>query len=196
MPLFRKSVSLEKQLEQLSAIGLTLNSGIEEDQLTTFDDRATLESAPFEGLVEVMGFDIEEEPFTPLCNRLWMCDYERVEDHGAYAEVLQRLELMTSGVLGIENIRDHVDIEEEKGWIEFDFSGQRVHWDFEVDNDWLDPSIFTRYDDLLKSAHAPVRIYSNHTDYGQVAFLAAFGIVQKKNFDKLSRVKLTPLPRD
>ena len=44
VPLFRKSVQLKAQLERLAAIGLALNSGIAEEQLTTFDNRETLES--------------------------------------------------------------------------------------------------------------------------------------------------------
>lgn len=194
--LFGKSVPLESQLEHLAELGLILNPGVDEEQLTTFEDRESLESKPYKRLVEVMGIELEEEPYTPLCNQLWMCDYERVEDHGAYVEVLQRLELMTSGAVKIENARDHVDIEEDRAWIEFDYQGQRIHWDFEVDNDWLDPSILVKYDELLKSSGSPIRIYSNHGDYGQVAFLGALQMQQKKKFDKLTRVKLQPLSHD
>ena len=43
----------------------------------------------------------------------------------------------------------------------------------------------TLIDDLFESSGAPVRIYSNHTDYGQVAFLGAFGMEQKKKFQEL-----------
>ena len=58
-----------------------------------------------------MGIDIEREPFTPICDRLWMCDYERVEDHGAYRDVIVRLEIMTAGWLKLASPADHVDVE-------------------------------------------------------------------------------------
>ena len=197
MPLFgKKRVTIEKQLETLADLGLTLNSGVGEEQLTTFEDRSALETTPYKGLIEAMGFELEEEPYTPLCDPLWMCDYERVEDHGAYVEVLQRLERMTSGTLGLTNMRDQVDLEEEVAWLEFDHQGQRVRWEFEVDDDWLDPTILIKYDDLLESSGVQVRIYSNHTDYGQVAFLGAFSPDQKTRFDRIARVKLSRLPRD
>ena len=187
-------VPIEKQIERLARFGLIVNPGVGEDELTMFDDRHTLESVPYQGLVDVLGMDIGEEPFTPLCNQLWMCDYERIEDHGAYKEVLRRLETMTGRALLLENIADHVDIEAGVAWVEYDRGGTRVRWDLEVDGDWLDPSILVRYDRLLAQTGAAVRIYSNHTDYGQVAFLAALRPEQKQEFDALVRVRLTPLP--
>ncbi len=191
----KASVSLEEQLENLAELGLTLNPEIGEEQLTIFSDRESLESDPYHELVEVMGRELAEEPYTPLCNALWMCDSECIVDHGDYKRILQRLELMTSQALQAENTEDYVSIEDDIAWLEFDHQGQRVCWDFEVSDDWLDLSIVVRYDQLLKSSGAPVRIYSNLREYGQVVFLGAFEPEQKTRFDKLSRVKLTALPR-
>ncbi len=191
MKLFRRSVSVETQLAELRSCGIELNEGVEIGDLTTFDDRAALEKRPYQGLVEVLGIDVEREPFTPICDSLWMCDYERVEDHGAYAEVLERLELMTGSALGLSDIEDHVDVfDEGVAWVSFTFGGQPHRWDFEVQDDWLDPTVFVKYDQMLKAAESEVRIYSNHTDYGQVAFLAAFSASQHRCFEKLSPVKL------
>ena len=92
MGLFKKNVKLEQQLSVLGDIGLELNAGITDADLTAFQARAVLESKPYHGLVEVMGIELEREPFSPICDRLWMCDYERVEDHGAYREVILRLQ--------------------------------------------------------------------------------------------------------
>lgn len=197
VPLFgKKRVTIEDQLVVLGKLGLTLNPGVGEEHLTAIDDRSALEATPYTGLIEAMGMDLEEEPFAPLCNQLWMCDYERIEDHGAYVEVLQRLERMTSEALSLSGMIDHVDLEEEIAWPEFEHEGQRVRWEFQVEDDWLDPSILVRYDDLLESSGSAMKIYSNHTDYGQVAFLGALRADQKKQFDKVSRVRLLPLPRD
>lgn len=193
MGLFTKRVSLEAQLERLAQLGLRLNPGVGERHLTTFADRAALEKAPFKQLVEVMGITLEEEPYTPLCNRLWMCDYERVEDHGAYVEVVRRLETMTGGALGLAAIRDHVDLDSGVAWVEFDHREVPVHWDLKVDDDWLDPSVLLRYDELLRASRADVRIYANHRDYGQVAFLVALAPQHQREFEQLTKVKLGPL---
>jgi len=183
-------VTVEQQLAVLSDVGIKVNDGVTIDDLTAFEERDELESEPYSGLVEVLGYDIEREPFTPKCNQLWMCDYERIEDHGAYKDVIERLELMTNRALGLTDIKDYVDVEEGKAWVEFTFRGKTIRWDAKVDDDWLDPMIIVKYDDLLRESRSQVRIYSNHTDYGQVAFLAAFTPDQKAKFDKICKIKL------
>lgn len=193
--LFERNVKLERQISVLGDIGLELNSGVTDADLTAFHARAILESKPYLGLVEVMGIDIEREPFTPICDRLWMCDYERVEDHGAYRDVLVRLEIMTAGWLKLARPMDHVDVEAGRAWLEFDFQGQLIHWDFLVQDDWLDPSVFVRFDELLAQAESPLRVYVNNTDYGQSALLAAFTSEEKAEFDKLTKIKLEPIEK-
>lgn len=183
-------VTIEQQVAILAEIGITLNDGVAIDDLIAFEDRDELELQPYAGLVEALGYEIELEPFTPKCNRLWMCDYERIEDHGDYEAVIERLEIMTDCALGIRDIKDYVDIDDEKAWVEFTYRGATIHWDAEVDNDWLDPFIIVKYDALLKESRSLVRIYPNHTDYGQIAFFAAFTLKQKSRFDEICKIKL------
>ena len=52
------------------------------------------------------------------------------------------------------------------------------------------------YDELLATSGSEYRLYSNHDDYGQVAFLAAFRPSEKARFDQFARVRLTRLPRE
>src|SRR5436305_15248158 len=51
---------------------------------------------------------MERNSFAHLSHRLWMCDYERVEDHGAYADVISRLHQMSEQSLPISGIIDVV----------------------------------------------------------------------------------------
>jgi hypothetical protein len=183
-------VTIEQQVAILAEIGITVNDGVAVDDLIEFEDREKLELQPYAGLVESLGYEIERESFTPKCNRLWMCDYERIEDHGDYEAVLERLELMTDCALGLRDIKDYVDIEDDEAWVEFTYRGAIIHWDAEVDNDWLDPFIIVKYDALLKDSRSLFRIYSNHTDYGQIAFFAAFTPEQKARFDEICKIKL------
>jgi hypothetical protein len=191
--LFRKTVTIEDQLAALGKAGLIVNPGVVESDLSTFHSRAELERQPFAGLVEVLGIDLEREPFTPICDRLWMCDFERIEDHGAYRDVVLRLERMTAPELKLTGVADHVDIEAGEAWVEFDHAARRTHWDLHVDNDWLDPEILARYDSLLETGGSRTRLYINQTHYGQAAFLGAFTPEQKSVFDSLTRIKLAPL---
>ena len=189
-PFKSKSIPLTEQLNKLSELGLTLSAGANTEDLYIFETREELETEAYKGIIEALGYEIERSPYTPVCNKLWMCDYERIEDHGAYVDVIKRLELMTDKALKLSEIKDYVDVEEGKAWVEFICEGKRIHWDADVDNDWLDPYIITKYDALLKEKQIDMRIYSNHTDYGQVGFFGAFTHEQYKVFSKLSKVKL------
>lgn len=174
MGFFRKSVTIEAQLAALAKAGIVVNTGVVEADLTAFHSRADLERTPFVGLVEVLGIDLERRPYTPICDRLWMCDFECIEDHGSYCAVIERLERMTGRALNLSSIKDHVDLDAREAWVAFDLAGMRTRWDLRVEDDWLDPQVLTKYDSLLEASGAAVRLYINQHDYGQSAFLGAF----------------------
>lgn len=184
------SVPLTEQLSRLSVTGVVINEDVNDADLFMFHSKAELEREPFRHLIETLGHGVEREPFTPISDRLWMCDYERVEDHGAYVEVVERLERMTGNALRLTDIVDHVDIEAEEAWVEFRFNGQKVRWDLKVEDDWLDPEVLLNYDELLAKAGSQLRLYSNHTDFGQSALIGAFCADEKRVFDELSAIRM------
>jgi hypothetical protein len=196
--LFKKKSSpipLEQQLEALADCGVTLNADVITDDLFMFHSRDELEATPYTELIPTLGYEIEREPFSPISNRLWMCDYERIEDHGSYADVVSRLHKMSEESLPISNTTDYVEIEEEIAWVEFDLAGTKIHWDAKVDNDWLDPRIVVKFDNLLQTHESPFRIYSNHTDFGQSAFFACFTRAEFERFQKLVTFKLSEIEK-
>ena len=85
-------ITIEQQLAHLAEIGIALNDGVTIDDLTSWTDREGIESEPYSRLVETLGYDLQRKPYTPISNSLWMCDYERIEDHGDYKAVIHRLE--------------------------------------------------------------------------------------------------------
>lgn len=193
---FRKKPSLmplEQQLRALAECGIRLNPAVTVDDLFMFHQRKVHEAEPFKELIPTLGFEMERDPFEPICNRLWMCDYERVEDHGSYASVIARLHRMSEECLPVSCITDCVDLEAETAWVEFDLAGSRIHWDAEVDDDWLDPSVIMRFHELLRAHKAPLRIYSNHTDFGQSVFFACLTPAEFEQFQKLASFKLAEL---
>jgi hypothetical protein len=117
-----------------------------------------------------------------------MCDYERIEDHGSYRGVIERLQQMSGHRLPLARLEDFVDIEAGQAWVEFDLGAERIHWDPRVDNDWLDPDIVVKFDELLRK-RTDLAIYSNHTDFGQSALFTCMSGREFAGFQKLSRVK-------
>ncbi|MCE9635460.1 MAG: hypothetical protein K8T90_07120 [Planctomycetes bacterium] len=190
---FRKrpsTVPLKRQLEALADCGVKLSPDASLDDLFMFHPREVHEAEPYKELIPTLGFDMERDSFGPLCDRLWMCDYERIEDDGGYVDVVARLDRMSEQTLRISRITDHVDVEGGTAWVEFDLAGSRIHWDAEVQDDWLDPTIVVKFDALLKAHRSPFRIYSNHTDFGQSAFFACFTPAEFERFRKLAKFKL------
>ena len=188
--MLQENLTIETQLKELRSCGIRLNIDVVEADLLMFDNKEELETEPYQGLVKVLGHELERKPYGPIANMLWMCDYERIEDHGDYASIVKRLELMTNFALELANIKDFVNIDTGVAWVEFMYRGEQIHWDAEVEDDWMDPYLIVKYDELLKASGKDVRIYSNHTDYGQIAFFAAFSSTEFNCFCKLSRIKL------
>ena len=190
MGLFTRSVPLDVQLKNLEACGIKRNAGVTLEDLQTFEEQAALEKSPYRGIVEALAIDVEREPYDPMSNSLWMCDYERIDDNGAYQSIIERLELMTGSALALSDISDHIDWEQKEVWVQFTYNGEVIRWDAKFDNDWMDPFIIVKYDQLLKKSGSKVRIYSNHTDFGQSALFAVFSEEQIDCFRKLSKIRL------
>ena len=47
------------------------------------------------------------------------------------------------------DIRDYVDVEAGKAWVEFTLEGKKEHWDLQVSDDWVDPNLYSRLQDLV-----------------------------------------------
>jgi len=188
---FRKleTVPFQTQLNELAKLGVNPSANVTSDDWVSFHPIANYEAKPYYYIIEALGCEIQRDDYSPMCSSLWMCDYERIEDHGAYREIIERLQLLSGTRLPISNISDFVDIEEGKAWVEFDLGGTRHHWNAKVDNDWMDPYIIVRFDELLRKA-TDLIIYSNHTDFGQSALFACMSEQQFGAFCKLSRVKM------
>jgi hypothetical protein len=190
---FTKSVGFDEQLARLAEAGLRVNAGVTHEDLCAFGTRKEIESKPYEALFDVLGIELEREPWTPICDRLWMCDLERVEDHGAYREVLERLERMTGNAARLAKITDFVDVEGRTAWAAFESDGREERWKFEVEDDWLDPSVIKRYDDLLDVRRSETRLWVNTLDYGQAVLLGAFTPEQKAVLERLRKTGMKAL---
>ena len=152
MGLFRRKVTLEDKLVKLATFGCVVNEGVGEDELFMFHDREALEAGSYKDLVETLAQSIEEEPCTPICDRLWLCDHE---GHGDYVAVVERLERLTGGALGLEEIQDHVH--EDGTWVSFVCAGEAVRWELAFDSDWMDAQVLGLYAELVASQGGALR---------------------------------------
>lgn len=145
------SIPLEKQLQTLSNCGINLLPGITVEHLLASYDREFFEEEPFESLLVTLGSEVEVEPFGFFTDNIWHFDAECIEDHGDYVKIAHRMKDLTGDALPLEDINDYVDIEEGEAWLSFQLGGQAIKWEAEVEDDWIDPTILSRFVELLSN---------------------------------------------
>ncbi len=147
----RPAPTLEEQLQTLEECGIHRRAGITVDHIMTAWDRQEFEADPFRLAVVALGSETEEPPYERLSDHVWHLDTECIEDHGSYVAIAERMRDLAQGDLPITTITDYVDIEEGVAWLEFEIDGQKIHWDAEVQDDWVDHTILSRFAELLAS---------------------------------------------
>lgn len=176
------AISVSAALEQLANAGVRVRPGVSNDDLLQ-ELGGTLKS-PVDcvQLLCVLGSEVQRgEPRgtsdamghveieycnCPQCanfewasDDIWHFDTECIEDHGAYVTVLDRFVILAKGALPLTNVRDFVDIEQGKAWVEFTLDGSIVHWDLEVSDDWVDPKLYSRLQQLVTPRGAGKRFF-------------------------------------
>jgi len=145
----RKSSPLEEQIKTLASCGIILRDDVTIEHLLAMFSREAYENDPYRFLLTVMGGDLEEELYGFASNNIWHFDTECIEDHGDYTSIAHRMNELAGGELRMDQIEDYVDIEEETAWLSFKLKGRAFKWDAAVDNDWVDPTILSRFAQLL-----------------------------------------------
>lgn len=140
----QKSVPFDTQIETFRKLGFILNSDRTADIESDLRRQKEIENNPYSYLYTEFGGTINREPWTPIGDRCWDFDTEAIEDHGAYVEIMQNLERITRGELKFDNLKDFVDVENENAWVSFSIGGSEYKWNLKVDNDWIDPELFTK----------------------------------------------------
>lgn len=150
--------TLEQKLEVLASCGLRLAEPFTCDDLLKSRNRTDYERPSYDLILIGLGMMEEQEPHRSHCVNLWHFDTECIEDPGAYKRIAERMAEMAEGSLSIENIQDHVDVENREAWLSFSFRGKDIKIQCEVGDDWADPTVFSRFVELLAQSD-PSKIY-------------------------------------
>ena len=137
-----ESMKLEDQISALAEIGISLNEGVSVDDLLLSYSREEYESSPFNLILFVYGMEIEEEPWgRHFSDQVWNFDVEAIEDHGSYVEIVNNFHRLTGKAKRLEDLKDYVDIEEEKAELSYVLEGHVRVFEPKIDNDWADPEV-------------------------------------------------------
>jgi hypothetical protein len=186
-----RNSTLEQKLSVLAECGLKLSEPFTVTDLLKSSDREELEKPGYNLTLAALGSTEEEEPLRNLCVNLWYFDTECIEGDDAYKRIAARMSEVTQGSLPLTDIQSHVDIDGGNAWLSFSFRGENIKLNCRVDNDWVDPSIFSRFVQLLSQAD-PSKLYIYYNLGGQDCLI---GCVTKKELQKLNAkgIKFEPL---
>jgi len=146
-------VSFEQQLITLASCGIELAPGVQPQALLRSFDREAFEAEPYRLLLVCMGDRAGNTSHAGgtgyASDNIWHFDTECIEDDGAYVAIARRMMDLAQGELPLEDIADHVDVEAGQAHVAFRLAGQSHRWDAEVEGDWVDSSILSRFAGLL-----------------------------------------------
>lgn len=128
-----------------------------------------------------MDSEVTGQPHSP---NVWHFDTECIEDHGDYARIATRMADMTQGSLVLTDVKDYVDVQAGKAWLEFTCADQPFHIDCEVTDDWVDTGIFRHFVDLLADRD-PKRLFFYFDLGGQDCII---GCVERGQYTRLKRL--------
>jgi hypothetical protein len=163
--------TLEEKLELLARLGFRLDEPFDVEELLTSWSREEFEEPGFSLVLVGLGMTEERPPWRDHCTNIWHFDTECIEDDGAYVRIAERMKSLAQGSLPIENIRDHVDVDEGVAWLSFDFLGEPVHIDCRVNDDWVDDAVFSHFVHLLDRSD-PGKKFLYYDTGGQDCILA------------------------
>jgi len=163
--------TLEAKLEHLARAGFRLEEPFTAEDLLASWSREEFEKPGFSMVLVGLGMTEEQPPWRQHCANTWHFDTECIEDNGAYVRIAEQMKSLAQGSLPIEDIRDHVDIDEGIVWLKFSFQGRFIHIDCRVKNDWVDGAVFSHFADLLAQSDPEKKFLYYDTD-GQDCILA------------------------
>jgi hypothetical protein len=184
-------MTLERKLEVLASCGLRLAEPFTCDDLLKSWNRVDYEKPGYDLVLVGLGMTEEQEPWRNHCVSLWHFDTECIEDHGDYKKIAERMAAMTQGSLTIENVRDYVDVERKDAWFSFSFRGKDIKIQCEVQDDWVDATIFGRFVEFLAQSDS-AKIYVYYDLGGQDCLI---GCVTKEQLKILNHqgIRFVPL---
>lgn len=163
--------SLEQKLDVLAGGGLSLAPPFTVEDLLESWPREEFEKPGYDLTLIGLGMSEKQPPWRNHSVNVWHFDTECIEDTGDYVRIAKRMAELTQGPLVIENVRDQVNVDEGVANLDFEHCGEPVHIDFEVNDDWVDPSVFSHFIRLL-AQDDPSKIYLYHDVGGQDCVIA------------------------
>jgi hypothetical protein len=122
-----------------------------------------------------------------------MDDTECIYDSDAYAQIVQRLQLLSSGKPQVTNITGNMNDNAETASVRFDVDDLTIGWEFSLDGDWLNTDVFTKYSDMLAEYTGERLYYVTSSEPGQEFTLTCLSESQAEIFGKFPNIRIAKI---
>ena len=182
-PRSKEPFTLERKLEILAECGLSLAPPFTAENLLASWPREQFEKPGFSMMLVGLGMTEEQPPWRNHSVNVWHFDTECIEGTGDYVRIAERMAELTQGSLVLENAWDQVDVGAGIANLDFEHSGKPVHLDFKLNDDWVDPAVFSPFVRILAQSD-PSKVYLYYDTRGQDCVIACvtrdqFGCAEK-----------------
>jgi len=183
----KKKASLEQQLEHLEKLGFKLEKGVTKDDLLYSFNREEYEKQAYDLIFIALGFEVEREPWgRPFCSKVWNFDFECIDDHGSYTDIVNNLCRIANTPTIITNLKDFLDIEANKAWLEYTIDTVERYFDIPIDDDWADAETVVK---ICNDIERDGKLFYA-MDNGQAAVMFYLSSEEAQTINKLSPNKL------
>ena len=139
--LFRKTLPLETQIQDLKELGITFNLPDEEliGKLKEQFDPQAYANDPYTLLISAAGTDLLDEDGNVLrmSDDILSFDIECVEDEQVYTHIVEQFMRLTKGECRISELDSNVDFNEEADRLSFSHEGRRHELEVTFEDDWF-----------------------------------------------------------
>jgi len=159
--------ALEEQLAFLKTVGIELKPDVTIDDLlkTGLSDN---EPDAYTGLLTVLG------SYDNFSNDIFCFDAECINGSGSYIRIARRMATLSDGAMPLETIQDAVyndGTDEDSAWLFFVMRGKGYKWYLQVNDDWLDSTVFSNFVELHDRQKLPQRfIFYSMGQGGLIAY--------------------------
>lgn len=131
--------SLDQQIEEFAAAGLTLNPGITRADIVYSFPEEEFVANPYELLLFIYGIDVEREPWDRrFCDKVWNFDAECIDGKGSYIPIVQSLAALTGQQDLLADVSDDVDLSAPTATVKYVLAGQPKDIEVHIQDDWAD----------------------------------------------------------
>src|SRR5262249_43909576 len=117
-------------------------------------------------LLDALGFETGHRRPLPLSDNVMYLDTECIYRPRDYVFIADRMRALAHPYLPLKNIRARFDQPKGKGYLSFQLGRKKLTWTVQLNNDWVDDSVFGRFALLLASRESP-KWFTFHYLHGQ-----------------------------